>query len=246
MQKVYDFFWDTYCDWYIELTKARLYSDNEESKRTAIRVLVYVLDQTLRLMHPFIPFITEEIWQTIPHEGEALIVAKWPVASQELSFLTEEAHMESVTQAIRAVRNRRAEMNVPPSKKATLYVVTSKTGVFQEGIPFIQRLAYADQVVVSEEDPEGYNDMASAVTADARLYMPMGQLVDVAKELERIAKELEKSQKTLAVTEGKLSNEKFTARAPEAVVNAEKEKAEKLRTLIAQLLESKDRLEKLA
>ncbi len=246
VQKVYDFFWDTYCDWYIELTKARLYSDNEESKRTAIRVLVYVLDQTLRLMHPFIPFITEEIWQTIPHEGEALIVASWPVAHQELSFLTEEAHMESVTQAIRAVRNRRAEMNVPPSKKATLYVVTSKTAVFQEGIPFIQRLAYADQVVVSEDDPEGYNDMASAVTADARLYMPMGQLVDVAKELERIAKELEKAQKTLAVTEGKLSNENFTARAPEAVVNAEKEKAEKLHTLIAQLLESKERLEKLA
>ena len=245
VQKIYDFLWDTYCDWYIELTKARLYGENAESKETAIRVLVYVLDQTLRLLHPFMPFITEEIWQTIPHEGEALIVAAWPAALEELTFPEEEAHMESVMQAIRAVRNRRAEMNVPPSKKATLYVVTQKQDAFQEGVPFILRLAYADEVLVSGEDPKGYEDMAGAVTADARLYMPMSQLVDVTKELERIAKELEKAQKNLAATEGKLSNEKFTARAPEAVVNAEREKAEKFRALVAQLTESKARLEKL-
>ena len=245
VQKVYDFLWDTYCDWYIELTKARLYGENPESKETAIRVLVYVLDQTLRLLHPFMPFITEEIWQSIPHEGEALIVAAWPGAREALSFLEEEAHMESVMQAIRAVRNRRAEMNVPPSKKATLYVVTQKQTAFQEGVPFILRLAYADEVLVSGEDPNGYEDMAGAVTADARLYMPMSQLVDVAKELDRISKELEKTQKNLAATEGKLSNEKFTARAPEAVVHAEREKAEKFRALLAQLTESKARLEKL-
>ena len=153
--------------------------------------------------------------------------------------------MESVMQAIRAVRNRRAEMNVPPSKKATLYVVTQKQTAFQEGVPFILRLAYADEVLVSGEDPNGYEDMAGAVTADARLYMPMSQLVDVAKELDRISKELEKTQKNLAATEGKLSNEKFTARAPEAVVHAEREKAEKFRALLAQLTESKARLEKL-
>ncbi len=245
VQKVYDFLWDTYCDWYIELTKARLYGENPESKETAIRVLVYVLDQTLRLLHPFMPFITEEIWQSIPHEGEALIVAAWPGAREALSFPEEEAHMESVMQAIRAVRNRRAEMNVPPSKKATLYVVTQKQTAFQEGVPFILRLAYADEVLVSGEDPNGYEDMAGAVTADARLYMPMSQLVDVAKELDRISKELEKTQKNLAATEGKLSNEKFTARAPEAVVHAEREKAEKFRALLAQLTESKARLEKL-
>ena len=245
VQKIYDFLWDTYCDWYIELTKARLYGENAESKETAIRVLVYVLDQTLRLLHPFMPFITEEIWQSIPHEGEALIVAAWPVALEELSFPEEEAHMESVMQAIRAVRNRRAEMNVPPSKKATLYVVTQKQVAFQEGVPFILRLAYADKVLVSGEDPKGYEDMAGAVTADARLYMPMSQLVDVAKELDRISKELEKARKNLEATEGKLSNEKFTARAPEAVVNAEREKAEKFRALLEQLAESKARLEKL-
>ena len=245
VQKVYDFLWDTYCDWYIELTKVRLYGQDPESKAAAMGVLVYVLDQTLRLLHPFMPFITEEIWQSIPHEGEALLVASWPVASAELSFPEEEAHMESVMQAVRSVRNRRAEMNVPPSKKATLYVVTQKEAAFRPGIPLIQRLAYADQVLVSDAAPEGYENMVEAVTSDARLYMPMSQLVDVAKELERVCRELEKTQKNLAAVEGKLSNEKFTARAPEAVVNAEREKAQKLRALCDQLAESKARLERI-
>ncbi|MBE6944593.1 MAG: valine--tRNA ligase [Ruminococcaceae bacterium] len=245
VQKIYDFIWDTYCDWYIELTKARLYGENAESKRTATQVLVYVLDQILRLLHPFMPFITEEIWQTIPHEGTALIIAHWPETREELVFNQEEGYMESVMEAIRAVRNRRAEMNVPPSKKATLYVVTQKQAAFREGIPFILRLASADEVIVLEQDPVGHEDMAGAITADAKLYMPMQQLVDVAKELERVNKELEKAQKNLSGIEGKLANEKFTARAPEAVVNAEREKAEKLRTLIAQLQESKERLEAL-
>ncbi len=242
VQKIYDFIWDTYCDWYIELTKARLYSDNQESKETAISVLVYVLDQVLRLLHPFMPFITEEIWQTIPHDGDALIVAKWPESNESMSYGREETAMEAVMQAIRAVRNRRAEMNVPPSKKATLYVVTQKQEAFKEGIPFILRLAFADEVIVTDTDPEGYNDMAGAVTADAKLYMPMAQLVDVAKELERVEKELDKAQKNFSAIECKLSNEKFTSRAPEAVVKAEREKAEKLHTLISQLIESKDRL----
>ncbi len=245
VQKIYDFIWDTYCDWYIELTKARLYGENAESKQTATQVLVYVLDQILRLLHPFMPFITEEIWQTIPHEGAALIIAHWPETREELVFNQEEGYMESVMEAIRAVRNRRAEMNVPPSKKATLYVVTQKQAAFREGVPFILRLASADEVIVLEQDPVGYEDMAGAITADAKLYMPMQQLVDVAKELERVNKELEKAQKNLSGIEGKLANEKFTARAPEAVVNAEREKAEKLRTLIAQLQESKERLEAL-
>ena len=245
VQKVYDFFWDDYCDWYIELTKARLYGEEAQSKQTAIQVLVYVLDQTLRLLHPFIPLITEEIWQSIPHQGQALIVAPWPKTDAALAFPQEETQMESVTQAIRAVRARRAEMNVPPSKKATLYVVTEKTAVFTQGIPFIQRLAYAGEVVVSSADPDGAGDMVSAVTADARLYIPLDQLVDVAGELTRVNRELEKAEKNLAATEGKLANEKFTARAPEAVVNAEREKAEKFRALIAQLTDSKQKLEKL-
>ncbi len=245
IQKVYDFIWDTYCDWYIELTKARLYSEDEKRKQTAISVLVYVLDQVLRLLHPFMPFITEEIWQSIPHEGDALIVAKWPEYHEELTFKTERELMESVMEAIRAIRNRRAEMNVPPSKKAALFVLTNKPQVFSEGEGFLQRLAYADAVTVIDKEPENLDGMVTITTADAKLYIPMGQLVDVAKELERIEKELEKAVKNLSVIEGKLSNENFTARAPENVVNAEREKAAKARDLIQQLQESKEALQKL-
>ncbi len=245
IQKVFDFLWDTYCDWYIELTKARLYSDDEAQKNTALQVLVYVLDQTLRLLHPFMPFITEEIWQSLPHDGDALIVAQWPTFTDTLAFPTEESLMESVMSAIRSIRNRRAEMNVPPSTKAALFVLTSKPQVFIEGQDFIQRLAYADQVTVLDKEPENIDKMVCCTTADAKLYIPMGQLVDVAKELERLDKELEKAHKNLAVIEGKLSNENFVARAPENVVKAEKEKAEKARSLITQLMQSKEALEKL-
>jgi len=245
VQKVYDFIWDTYCDWYIELTKARLYSEDTDRKQTAMQVLVYVLDQVLRLLHPFMPFITEEIWQSIPHEGDALIVAKWPEYCEDLSFKSECALMESVMESIRAIRNRRAEMNVPPSKKAALFVLTSKPQVFTEGEGFLQRLAYADAVTVLDKEPENLDGMVTITTADAKLYIPMGQLVDVVKELERIGKELEKARKNLTGLEAKLSNENFTARAPEAVVNAEREKAAKARDLIAQLEESEEALKKL-
>ena len=245
VQKVYDFLWDTYCDWYIELTKARLYSEDAEQKQTALQVLVYVLDQTLRLLHPFMPFITEQIWQSIPHEGDALIVADWPVFRDDLMFKTEEAQMESVMNAIRAIRNRRADMNVPPSKKAALYILTTKPEAFAEGEGFIQRLAYADEVTMLSKEPENIDGMVCCTTADAKLYIPMGQLVDVAKELERIEKELEKAQKNLAGIMGKLNNENFTARAPEAVVAAEREKAAKAEALIQQLKQSEEALKKL-
>jgi valyl-tRNA synthetase len=238
VQKVYDFLWDTYCDWYIELTKVRLYSEDAAQKNTALQVLVYVLDQTLRLLHPFMPFITEEIWQSLPVAGDALIIADWPVYQDALSFKKEEQQMESVMNAIRSIRNRRAEMNVPPSKKAALYIVTAKPELFAEGEGFIQRLAYADQISVLSDDPANIDGMVCCTTADAKLYIPMGQLVDVSKELERISKELEKARKNLAGLEAKLSNENFTARAPENVVNAEREKAEKAKALIAQLEQS--------
>ena len=243
--KVYDFLWDTYCDWYIELTKARLYSDDSTQKQTALQVLVYVLDQTLRLLHPFMPFITEEIWQSLPHDGDALIVADWPIYRAELAFKAEEEQMESVMNAIRSIRNRRAEMNVPPSKKAAVYVLATKPQIFAEGEGFIQRLAYADQVTLLTAEPENLDGMVCCTTADAKLYIPMGQLVDVEKELERIGKELEKARKNLAGIESKLSNEKFTAKAPEAIVNAEREKAAKARDLIAQLEDSEAALKKL-
>ena len=245
VHKVYDYIWDTYCDWYIELTKARLYAEEPERKDTAMKVLVYVLDQVLRLLHPFMPFITEEIWQSIPHEGESLMLADWPVYKEELNFKAEKDQMESVMEAIRAIRNRRAEMNVPPSKKAALYVLTAKPQIFAEGEGFLQRLAYADAVSMLEKEPENLDGMVTITTADAKLYIPMGQLVDVAKELDRIGKELEKNKKFLASLEAKLTNEKFVGRAPEAVVNAEREKAAKTRDLIASLEQSFAAMQKL-
>jgi valyl-tRNA synthetase len=245
VQKIYDFIWDTYCDWYIELTKARLYSEDAERKQTAISVLVYVLDQILRLLHPFMPFITEEIWQSLPHEGEALIVAQWPKYREDLAFKAECDQMESVMEAIRAIRNRRTEMNVPPSKKAALHILTSKPQVFTEGEGFLQRLAYADEVKLLDAEPANLNGMVTITTADAKLYIPMGQLVDVEKEIARITKELEGQQKFLSSLEAKLSNEKFVSRAPEAVVNAEREKAQKAKDLIAQLTESLEAMKSL-
>ena len=246
IQKIYDFVWDIYCDWYIEMTKARLFADDADRKQTAISVLVYVLDNILRLLHPFMPFITEEIWQSIPHEGEALIVAQWPEVDDALSFKAECDAMESVMDAIRAIRARRTEMNVPPSKKAALYVLTNKPQVFHEGEGFLQRLAYADTVSLLDAEPANLDGMITITTPDAKLYIPMGQLVDVAKELARITKELEGAKKFLASIEGKLKNEKFVSRAPEAVVNAEREKAAKHRDLIAQLEESLAAMQKLA
>ena len=191
------------------------------------------------------PFITEEIWQSIPHDGEALIVAAWPVASDALAFKTECDQMESVMAAIRAIRNRRTEMNVPPSKKAALHILTNKPQVFTEGEGFLQRLAYADEVKLLEAEPANLDGMVTITTADAKLYIPMGQLVDVQKEIERITKELEAAKKFLSSLEGKLSNEKFVSRAPEAVVAAEREKAAKTADLIAQLTDSLNAMQKL-
>ena len=240
--KVYDFIWDTYGDWYIELTKARLYGANEKSKLAAQKVLVYVLDQFLRLLHPFMPFITEEIWQAIPHEGKFLMLADWPKYDESLNFGAEAAHMESVMNAIRSIRNRRAEMNVPPSKKSTLYVVSDKGEIFRQGEGFICRLAYADKVIICETDPEGHENMVCVVTNDAKLYIPLEELIDFEKELARLEKEKANCLKQIAMFEGKLSNEAFVSRAPEKVVAEQREKLEKNRALLAQLEESEKRL----
>ena len=245
IQKIYDFIWDDYCDWYIELTKARLYGEDAAAKQTAQQVLLYVLDQILRLVHPFMPFVTEEIWQAIPHEGEALVVAEWPRWDEALNFPTEEQHMDAVMTAIRTVRNRRAEMNVPPSKKADLYIVTDQQEGFLEGVAFITRLAYADRVIVTKQEPADHESMAQAVTPDAKLYLPLAQLVDIEKELARIQKERENAEKEIARAEAQLSNEKFVSRAPANVIQAQREKLEQSKKLLAQLEESEARLRKL-
>ena len=245
--KVYDFIWDTYCDWYIELTKTRLYSENEQSKLAAQRVLVYVLDQILRLLHPFMPFITEEIWQAIPHEGKFIMASDWPVWRDELAFPQDEESMELIKDAITAIRARRAEMNVPANKRVNMTISTQRQDVFTAGIPFFGRLAGAEGVTVSDTVDEGAMEregMVEVVTHAARIFIPLAELVDFEKELARIAKEKENCLKQIAMFEGKLSNESFVSRAPEKVVNDQREKLAKAKALLEQLEESEKRLKK--
>ena len=239
--KVYDFIWDTYCDWYIELTKTRLNGTDEDAKLTAQNVLCYVLVTLLKLLHPFMPFITEEIYQALPKCGGAediLMMAQWPEYTEALDFPAEENAMEAVMDLIRAIRGRRAEMNVPPSKKAEMLIVTAQPEPYRQGLHFIQRLAYASNVTFPETAPADVTGLVSVVTHDATAYLPLSELVDLAAERERIAKELEKAKNGLRITEGKLANEKFVAHAPENVVNAEREKVAKYQELIAKLEES--------
>ena len=230
VQKVYEFIWDCYCDWYIELVKARLSSDGEDAQN-ARQVLLYILDRILRLLHPFMPYITEEIWQTIPHEGETVMLAKYPEYNAELDYPEAVLEMQRVMEAIRAIRNRRAEMNVPPSRKAKVYVATKFPHTFKDGTPFIQKLASASEVEVADSfEIEG---AVTIVTADAKIYIPMDELVDKEAELARLNKELEQVKKRLAQSEGKLNNQGFVAKAPEAVIEKVKGQAAKEREQIA-------------
>ena len=243
-QKVYDFIWDSYCDWYIELTKTRLQGEDEDSKLWAQQVLCYVLTETLKLLHPFMPFITEEIWQALPHSGDYLMLQQWPQHRAELDFPEEEKAMELIMDAIRGVRARRAEMNVPPSKKAQLTVSTLERAVFEQGIPFLKRLAYASDVTVEGVADAGSDDamtaqgMVTVTTHAARLFMPLAELVDLKKEKARIEKELKKNRAELDKLEAKLGNPGFVNKAPAHVVEAEQDRAEKLRALLAKLEES--------
>jgi len=241
-QKVSDFIWDSYCDWYIELTKPRLSGEDEESKIAAQKVLLYVLEEMLKLLHPFMPFITEEIWQALPHEGDMLMLCSYPTYSAELSFPEDEADFEAVMNAIGAIRSRRAEMNVPPARKANIIVVTEKTGVFESGVPYMMKLAYGSRVTVTTEVPADVEGMVSVVTGDAKMFMPMEELVDLAKERERIQRELLKAQKEFDGQMKKLNNEKFLANAPEKVVAQERERADRAKALIENLTESLKKL----
>ena len=242
--KIYDFIWDSYCDWYIELTKPRLNGEDEQGKLGAQKVLLYVLTEILKLVHPFMPFISEEIWQALPHEGEALMVERYPEYKAELSFPEDEQNFEMVMAAIKAVRARRSEMNVPPSRKAHLIIATDKKAAFEAGRSYICKLAYASEVTVAGEAPEGSEGMVSVITDNARMFMPMAELVDLEKEKARIEKELANAEKMLAGQNAKLANENFVSRAPEQVVNAEREKKAKLEALIENLKLSLENLGK--
>ena len=233
--KIYDFIWDSFCDWYIELTKPRLNGEDEASKLAAQKVLLFVLTEILKLVHPFMPFISEEIWQALPHEGEALMIQSYPAFDGKLSFPEAEANFEMVMTAIKAVRARRSEMNVPPSRKAHLIIATDRKAAFEAGEAYIRKLAYASEVTVRDAAPAETAGMVSVVTDNARLFMPMADLVDLEKEKERINKELANAEKQLQAQIGKLSNQNFVTRAPEAVVNAEREKKAKLEALIENL-----------
>ncbi len=256
-QKVYDFIWDSYCDWYIELTKTRLQGEDEGAKVRAQQVLCYVLTETLKLLHPFMPFITEEIWQALPHvevsgghfdgdqaeqpyqSGDYLMLQKWPEYKAELAFPEEEQAMELIMDAIRAIRTRRSEMNVPPSKKAQLTIATGEQAVFAQGIPFLKRLAYASEVhVVAADAALDTKGMVTAATHAAKLFLPLAELVDLEKEKARIQKELDKNRKELDKLESKLNNPGFVNKAPANVVEAERDRADKLRALLTKLEES--------
>ena len=242
--KIYDFIWDSFCDWYIELTKPRLNGEDEAKKRSAQQVLLYVLTEILKLLHPFMPFITEEIWQALPHEGEALMIQDYPAYKAELDFPEDEQNFEMVMTAIKAVRTRRSDMNVPPSRKAHLIIATDKTAAFEAGRSYICKLAYASEVSVSAAAPEKTEGMVSVITDNARMFMPMAELVDLEKEKERIQKELANAEKQLAGQNAKLANQNFVTRAPEAVVNVEREKKAKLEALIENLKLSLENLGK--
>ena len=239
--KLYDFIWDVFCDWYIEIAKIRLQSG--EGAETAKAVLVYVLTDILKLLHPFMPFITEEIYQAIPHDTESIMISKWPEYDPTLSFADEEAQMEKIMDAIRAIRNRRAEMNIPPSKKSKVYVETAFADVFAVGSEFIKRLAYASDVEIAD----AFGDLGNTVTIvtnDAKIYIPLGDLVDFEAEAKRLQKELAAAEEKLAFINKKLDNPGFVNKAPEKVVQQNRDEAAKLTEKIANLRSSLENLGK--
>ena len=236
VSKLYDFIWDDFCDWYIELAKIRMNGADEESADSARRVLVWTMSNTLKLLHPFMPYITEEIWQTLPHDGEALIVAKWPEYDEALSFPQEAKNLENVMALIRAIRTRRNEMNVPPSKKAHIYIDTAHPAPYEEASEFIARLAYGSKVEIGTGfDVQG---AVTAVTDDAKALLPMDDLVDKAAETARLNKELANAQKQLDTVKAKLANEKFTSKAPQNVIDGVMANGEKLEAKIKLILET--------
>ncbi|MBQ2933160.1 MAG: valine--tRNA ligase [Clostridia bacterium] len=221
VQKLYDFIWDVFCDWYIEICKSRLNGEDELAKNTARSVLIYVFTNTLALLHPFMPFITEEIWQSLPHDGEALMATEWPKFSEEFNFSEQEAEFEKIMIVIKAIRNRRAEMNVPPSKKAKVCIQTEFVDTFSTGTSYICRLASASEVEIgSGFDAEG---AVRVVTDTATVYMPMKELVDIEGEIARLNKDLQKAIVDKEFFEKKLNNQGFVAKAPAAVIEQQRQ-----------------------
>ena len=233
LSTIYDFTWDILCDWYIELCKSRLYDKESEGAKVARRVLVYVLSATLKLLHPYMPFITEEIYSALPHTEESIMIAAYPTEKGKLAFTAEAEDMERVLDSIRAIRARRAEMNVPPSRRAKLFVVTRYPETYRNAIPFFEKLASASSLEIV--DAYTADDAVSIVTDAATVYIPMADMIDLDKERARLSAELKKTEGEIARLAGKLSNEGFLAKAPAAVVEGEKAKLEKYKATLEAL-----------
>ena len=233
VQKLYDFIWDIFCDWYIELCKVRLNGDDANAADTARAVLVYVMSGMLQLLHPFMPFITEEIWQSLPHDGESIMVSKWPEYSADLDFAADEAEFERIVKAIRAIRVRRSEMNVPPSRKAKVVIESAYADTFNAGAVFFKRLAYAGEVEINQpiDDPSA----VTIITDDAKVYMPLGDLIDFEAERARLNKERDAVLKDITFVENKLNNPGFVSKAPEKVVAEQRKNLEVYKEKLAML-----------
>ena len=236
--KVYEFIWDCFCDWYIELVKPRLYEKGTQACLSAQKVLVYVLTETLKLLHPFMPFITEEIWQTLPHEGDSIIISPWPEYSAEREYPAEEKQMELIMGAIRGVRNIRSQMNVPVSRKAKLVIVTKDKELFQSGTVFFEKLAAASSVETADSPESAGENAVSVVVEGASIFIPLDDLVDRVKEIARLEGEQARLKAEIERVEKKLSNEKFVSKAPEAVVAEERKKKEKYQNMLADVEKS--------
>ncbi|MBQ1535698.1 MAG: valine--tRNA ligase [Ruminococcus sp.] len=239
VQKLYDFIWDVYCDWYIELTKPRIAAGGE-TEAIAQQVLVWVMKGMLKLLHPFMPFITEEIWQALVNDGTAIMLQQFPVYDEKLQYTEDEAMFEKIIAGIKGIRNCRGEMNVPPSKKAKLFIETAQKDVFSQGRMFFERLAYASEVNISEKVEE--KDCVTVVTDSARFFIPLSDIIDVEKETARLNKDKAKIQKDIDFLSKKLSNQGFIAKAPAALIEAEKIKLAKAEEKMAKINESLDSL----
>ncbi len=245
--KIYNFIWEEFCDWYIEMVKPRLYNDEDETKYAALWTLQKVLIDSLKLLHPYMPFITEEIFCNLQDKEESIMISDWPEFTDEFDFEEEESAVELIKEAVRSIRNVRSEMNVPPSKKAKVFVVSEDANVrdiFEKGEVFFATLGYASEVVI-QEDKAGIDDNAvSVVIPNANIYIPFAELVDIDKEIERLEKEVERLDKELARVNGMLSNENFVSKAPEAKINEEKEKKAKYEQMKEQVVSQLENFKK--
>jgi len=238
VSKLYDFIWDDFCDWYIELVKPRLFDKENPTGKTAQYVLTYVLSSTMKLLHPFMPFITEEIWQHLPHNGESIMVSEWPKSAPELDFSDAEREMSLIMNAIKSIRNTRAEMNVPPSKKAKVIIATALSDVFAKGTLFFEKLASASQVEIIGDNSSNVENAVAIVVEGATVYLPLDELVDKTKELERLTKEKDRLIGEIKRVDGKINNPGFVAKAPPAVIEEERAKGEKYKEMLAKVEES--------